>query len=60
MSLDRAAIPAPLVDQEFRRLDRALQAMPQTDPRFEVLRLETIAAGRAYLASINVLQMCKR
>jgi hypothetical protein len=42
---------------EFRRLDRALQAIPQTDPRFEALRRETIAAGRAYLASMNVLRI---
>jgi hypothetical protein len=60
MSDNRLAIPVPLVDREFRRLDRALQAIPQADPRFEVLRLETIAAGRAYLASINVLQIYKR
>jgi hypothetical protein len=57
MPLDRLPIPAPLADREFCRLDRALQAIPQTDPRFEALRLETVAAGRAYLASINLLRI---
>jgi hypothetical protein len=55
----RSAIPVPLFDGEFRRLDQALRAIPQTDPLFEVLRLETLAAGRAYLASINVLRICE-
>jgi hypothetical protein len=59
MLLNRPALSVPLCDEEFSRLDQALQALPQTDPRFEELRLETIAIGRAYLASINILRICR-